>query len=499
MSFKKDLFESNTSFKVEEAKEVNSNNHILAKVKGEFFFPNGKSRNGRFYPAKLWDNALLNKEVQERLKNKTMFGSVGHNVEITDETIGEGKISHFMTSLYIENGKGMGEAFILNTPAGRVLNTLIRAGSKMCTSSRADGDFKGETHEGLEVVDEDSYVLHGFDFVVDPGFINAIPQISESLKKDIKFLFDKEESNTDGGKRMSLELVQKLSEEKARTQLSLDAALDENKKLIKEMAKIQAELEVKEQSLLESKKIKEEEMAGVDAADKKVKELEKAVDDLNAELKDYKEFGDLKDLDMDLKKVESLSLKMKASLKAYEKLGTVKAIEVALEKATATIKEYKEIGEVADLKKALVMSERLTGRIKEEEEVKEIEALSIELEIPAEKIEILKDKGLSSDEIKDIFDDIEVKTEMDAEGEDFEDEEEGEDDQEDFSQMDQYSLEDEDFEDEEDEEEELSPYEAMKKKKMKKPVAKKGKKKIESAKVTTSRRSSLYESFKVRK
>ncbi|KKL07363.1 hypothetical protein LCGC14_2586790, partial [marine sediment metagenome] len=135
-----DAFSPELDYTVEEGKAEVDGKAVLAKVKGEFFFPGGISRNQRYYPKSLWDKVLANEELREKVGNKTLFGTISHTQPIDDTAMLEGKISHIVTKLGIDGkGKGIGEALLLDTDAGRVLNTFFRAGSKMFVSSRADG------------------------------------------------------------------------------------------------------------------------------------------------------------------------------------------------------------------------------------------------------------------------------------------------------------------------------------------------------------------------
>ena len=174
-----DIFEPDISFEVEESN--GGNRSIIGKVRGQFFVPDGYSRNKRYYPRELWEKVLNDEELKEKLKNRRMIGTIGHSSPINDETIAEGKISHVVTKLWIdENGRGMGEAEILNTPAGRILKTLLEAGVRLYVSSRAYGSYKGKDPKGeYPSLDPDSYILETFDFVYDPGFLQAKPELVE--------------------------------------------------------------------------------------------------------------------------------------------------------------------------------------------------------------------------------------------------------------------------------------------------------------------------------
>lgn len=159
---------------------------ILGVVEGVFFVPDLPSRNGRKYPRKLWERVVNSPEVKKLLQNRLMFGTVGHDDLDLDALIRERKVSHLVTDLRIgEDGKGYGRAEILDTPVGRVLYTLLKNGSKLAISSKGWGEYKG-VEDGVYVVDENSYILERFDFVVDPGFLQAIPGLKEEYEKVIQ-------------------------------------------------------------------------------------------------------------------------------------------------------------------------------------------------------------------------------------------------------------------------------------------------------------------------
>jgi len=399
------------SFQIDES--INkTNEHILAIAKGEFFFPDGKSRNGRFYPKSLWEKQLAIPEVKERQKNRTMFGAVGHNVELTDETVGEGVASHFMTNLRIEekDGKllGLGEAYILNTPRGRVLNTLLRAGCKLCTSSRADGSYTNETYDGLQVVDPDTYQFYGFDFVIDPGFIKAMPSISESLKKNLDSMLDdlnpNKENLNKGDNTMSLEnVLEKVTNERAQFKTDLERALDENKRIVKEMethrsevATITADLtsaRTEMDKLLNEKKDLETKVTEITAVVEGYKKLgettviESKITELEKEIASYKEFGTTESMDKAISLAEKEIKKLRAEATA----------------ASVKLKAYEAIGTVEDVQKMSKFSNKLLDKIINEEEMEELEGLCVEFEIDKEKVQELIDSGLTLEQIKKVI------------------------------------------------------------------------------------------------
>ena len=142
--------------------------YIIGMIEGQFFKPDGMSRNGRWYPRSLWEKVLNKADVKNRFNTSTMFGEIGHSDgPVEDLTLRTGCASHFIDRLWItEDGHGMGRAYILNTPTGQLLKTYLGAGCKLKVSTRGEGMYKeGCTYNGCPVVDDDSYddVIDIFD------------------------------------------------------------------------------------------------------------------------------------------------------------------------------------------------------------------------------------------------------------------------------------------------------------------------------------------------
>lgn len=163
---------------------------ILAIVKGPHFVPNGISRNRRNYRG-VWAEAGKDEDVKIKVKNCQMLGRIGHEAEMTDMDVAKGEFSHYTRN--IDWDTGIAESVILNTPMGNTLLTLLRAKVTMYVSSRADGDYCGKDEDGNDIMDPKTYKLERFDFVQDPGFLEAHPKMvteskqanDESLKESI--------------------------------------------------------------------------------------------------------------------------------------------------------------------------------------------------------------------------------------------------------------------------------------------------------------------------
>jgi len=381
-----DVVEPKIRFSVDESAVEVDGQHILAKVRGEFFFPDGESRNKRFYPKKLWENVIVDPDVRARLKKKIMFGTVGHDAEMNDKAIRDGLISHFMSNIYIdENGKGIGEAYILNTPVGKILNTILRAGSEICVSSRADGRFDG-TENGLQRVDPDGFKLVGWDFVIDPGFLQANPGIAESWHETIK------NNELVGGTMELTKLVEHITEENGDLKKKNAEALADN-----------AELKDANQALASENDHMKQEVSKSEEAFKKLRE--------------YDELGTPEEIETALKVAGDAAEK----IKAYSELGEPEEIEEAFKRTVSFTKSFSEkFGSIRQVSAALESAEKIGKRIAAigtlpqiealveefEEIVKEKEAQELELQKQEqEKVEseLSDETGLEKEEIKEML------------------------------------------------------------------------------------------------
>lgn len=255
MQVLRDLYES-VDLKLTEAKERKPG--VLAVVEGTFFVAGKPSRNKRIYPSELWEKALKNADLRRLLESRLMFGTVGHEDIDFDALIREQKVSHVVTHLELRpDGMGYGRAEILDTPVGRILKTLLESGSKLAVSSKGYGDYKESLGDGTYVVDPDSFVLERFDFVVDPGFLEAQPQLKKAYESVVR----------DGGKRCEeVDVVNKLLREKQMLEAKLvqmAKSVDELGSRIGELEelveRLKREREEKEKGIEEARKEKEEE------------------------------------------------------------------------------------------------------------------------------------------------------------------------------------------------------------------------------------------------
>jgi hypothetical protein len=142
------------------------------------------NRNLRKYSRALWEKVLSNKELQEKIKNRKLYGHAEH--PSTTQSNLE-KISHIIPRMWIDEGKGRiyQEMHILDTPYGRIVDTLLRAESLVGVSTRAEGELQEQVDEQgqkyMNVVAETfNYVTT--DFTADESTPCALP---EQIERDL--------------------------------------------------------------------------------------------------------------------------------------------------------------------------------------------------------------------------------------------------------------------------------------------------------------------------
>jgi hypothetical protein len=426
---------------------------VLGTVVGPGFFPNVPSRNRRVYPTEAWNNALTHPQTKRLLESNLMLGTVGHEDLDFDKLINEQKVSHVTRKLWIEekSGKSIGmiEADILDTPVGRILNTLLRAGCKMAVSSKSYGEYQeSKDPSGNQIVDPKKFYCQRFDFVVDPGFLEAMPQlreafdnaittnnntksidesrvielIEEKFKKEKDFIYCNKSSKidtdsiTEGNKDMDEKLL-KLIEEKTRLEEQIGQVLKENESQKNVISGLQAlgtpeaikEAFDKVNSLTESLKLYEE-IGTVDEIKEsfgKVKEFVTSLEQFGTiadiaetfeSIQEYVEIGTVDEIQESLEKTKDLVEKL-------EEIGSYASIKEALERARDVLKEYAEIGKPDEIRKAFESTNKVLDDIKAKNEKRNVDELIATFSISEEKAKTILTK-MSLEEAKTFLTDM---------------------------------------------------------------------------------------------
>jgi hypothetical protein len=141
--------------------------------------------NKRVYGEDVWDKVMDDPEIQEKMTNRTFYGQAEHPSETQSDLQ---LTSHIVTDMWVEENANEGghpykdvysKVDVLDTPCGRIVNTLIQAGCMVGTSTRAEGDLEeaenDEWGQHQRVVAE-AYALRANDFTADPSTYNTLPR-----------------------------------------------------------------------------------------------------------------------------------------------------------------------------------------------------------------------------------------------------------------------------------------------------------------------------------
>ncbi len=145
------------------------------KIRGVFGRCNEQNNNGRIYPTAVLEGQL--KKVQPMITERRLCGELDHP---QNDTVKLSNASHLITKLDMKGDELIGEAEILNTPAGMTAKALVEGGVKIGISSRGMGTLS-EDSNGHKIVNED-FRLVTFDLVADPSTRGAFPGLSESTE-----------------------------------------------------------------------------------------------------------------------------------------------------------------------------------------------------------------------------------------------------------------------------------------------------------------------------
>lgn len=149
-------------------------------IEGNFMMGNSPNRNNRIYPMNTLRNAV--KVYNENfVRPKRSVGELNHN---STPSIDLTKVSHLITKLEERGNYFYGKAKILNTPMGKIAQSLIDDGVVLGVSSRALGSVT-PNNEGYNVVGND-LIISCVDIVADPSvgaaaFVNGIYEGREWL------------------------------------------------------------------------------------------------------------------------------------------------------------------------------------------------------------------------------------------------------------------------------------------------------------------------------
>ena len=154
-------------------------------LKGPIQKANTLNQNGRIYPRSILEREIMN--YQKLIQENRAMGECDH----PDSSVVELKnVSHVVKEAYMEGDIVYGAIEILDTPSGKIIQSLIESGVTLGISSRGVGSTQ---KEGSTQIVQDDFQLICFDMVSEPSTPGAFV-LKEGKKvspNELKQIFNK--------------------------------------------------------------------------------------------------------------------------------------------------------------------------------------------------------------------------------------------------------------------------------------------------------------------
>lgn len=166
-------------------KESREQNGGKIMMKGILQKSDTLNQNGRIYPEPILEREVRN--YQKFIKEARALGECDH----PDSSVVELKnASHIIREAYMDNGVCYGTVELLDTPSGKILQSLVESGVTLGISSRGVGSTR---REGDHDVVQDDFQLICWDFVSEPSTPGAfmMKEGREISRRDLNNHFNK--------------------------------------------------------------------------------------------------------------------------------------------------------------------------------------------------------------------------------------------------------------------------------------------------------------------
>lgn len=162
---------------VDEINESIKNNNGKILIKGVLQRADARNQNGRVYPKNILAREV--KKYAETFVPKRALGELDHP---DSSVVNLSNVSHNVIEMHWDGDDVVGTIEVLNTPSGKILQELLKAGIEIGISSRGLGSVQ-ENDDGDSVVQED-FELVAFDMVSNPSTHGAfMHSLKESVDK----------------------------------------------------------------------------------------------------------------------------------------------------------------------------------------------------------------------------------------------------------------------------------------------------------------------------
>lgn len=167
---------------IKESREANGGKILM---KGILQKADTLNQNGRIYPMSVLEREVRN--YQKFINENRALGELDHP---DSSVVNLKNVSHVIREAYLEGAVVYGTVELLDTPSGKILQSLVESGVKLGISSRGVGSTKkqGDYH-----VVQDDFQLICWDYVSEPSTPGAfmIPEGKTITDVDLKTIFNK--------------------------------------------------------------------------------------------------------------------------------------------------------------------------------------------------------------------------------------------------------------------------------------------------------------------
>ena len=166
-------------------KESREQNAGKVMMKGVLQKADTLNQNGRIYPMYVLEREVRN--YQKFIIENRALGELDHP---DSSVVNLKNVSHLVREAYLEKGTVYGTVEILDTPSGKILQSLVETGVKLGISSRGVGSTK---KQGDYQVVQDDFQLICWDYVSEPSTPGAfmLPEGKAINSNELRNIFNK--------------------------------------------------------------------------------------------------------------------------------------------------------------------------------------------------------------------------------------------------------------------------------------------------------------------
>jgi len=166
-------------------KESRDKNNGKVVMKGILQKADTLNQNGRIYPMSVLEREIRN--YQKFIAENRALGELDHP---DSSVVNLKNVSHVIKEAHLEKGVVYGTVELLDTPSGKILQSLVESGVKLGISSRGVGSVKkqGDYH-----VVQDDFQLICWDYVSEPSTPGAfmLPEGRTINSNELRNIFNK--------------------------------------------------------------------------------------------------------------------------------------------------------------------------------------------------------------------------------------------------------------------------------------------------------------------